>query len=200
MNLTIADIKNYALMEINHEMIANWDDDTNTDIPIINKQFDLAIREALAMHPWNFAKTYAKIELSEVPAGTNTNPYKYTAEVPNVLCNLAVFYDDKYMNIAGRWWFDGLNLSANKDVLYVSYTDESYTNQPAKLPSYFIDWFKTFLASRINSYLNGDIQREQLLKAEEPLLFRKAKAMDGKIQPNDSLASNPILDARRIWG
>lgn len=200
MNLTIADIKNYALMEINHEMIVDWEDKTNTDIPIIDKQFELAIREALGMHPWNFAKTFAKVELSEVPAGTNTNPYKYTAELSNVLCNLAVFYDSRYLDICGAWWFDGANLSANKDVLYVSYTDESFAETPNKWPTYFVDWFKTFLAARINSYLNGDMQREQLLKAEEPLLFRKAKAMDGKVQPNDSLASNPLLDSRRLWG
>ena len=65
MAFTAAEIKNLALMELNHETITDWTDQTNTDIPIINTQYALAKSVALSMYQWSWAFKYAKLTTYE---------------------------------------------------------------------------------------------------------------------------------------
>ena len=70
------EIKNLALTEINHENITDWNDQTNTDIAIINQQYTLATSVALAKYPWSFATNYAILEPTPVPSNNPLKKYK----------------------------------------------------------------------------------------------------------------------------
>ena len=65
MSFTADEIKNLALMELNHETISDWSDSSNTDIPIINTQYTLAKAVALTMYQWSWAFKYAKLDTYE---------------------------------------------------------------------------------------------------------------------------------------
>ena len=84
MAFTAAQIKNLALQEINHESITNWSDSSNTDIPIINAQYDLAKSVALSMYQWSWAFKYAEL-IGADNTGTQLTKYKKTCISPPVL-------------------------------------------------------------------------------------------------------------------
>ena len=80
MAFTANEIKNLALMELNHETITDWADTDNTDIPIINTQYALAKSVALSMYQWSWAFKYAKLTTYEyhfdLPADRKTGDRK----------------------------------------------------------------------------------------------------------------------------
>lgn len=330
MAFTASDIKNLALTELNHENISDWNDQYNTDIPIINQQYALAKKVALSMYQWSWAFKYAVLPtfsyVFDMPADRkpssaftpNTMPVANIAQTTgNTLNDLAVdaviftsqiSTDGDYMFLfnGSDWLYDGnivdlndygisftgtpvgtdeLNVEyvapkpiteftndnykiyADADLVYLEYvdtndaqafatltgspitdtvslykratllptdfigylaafTDENmrilgnyvnvgnviYTNNDKLYIKYvadvdesvftpeFVDWFKIFLAQRLNGYLNGDMQRQQLLTGEEPFFFRKAKNIDSKRNKHDSLDGNPILWVRGKLG
>lgn len=323
MAFTAAEIKNLALMELNHETITDWTDANNTDIPIINTQYALAKKVALTMYQWSWAFKYAILPTFEYvvtfpadrkPSSTftpNTMPVANIEQTTgNTLNDLAVdavtftsqiSTDGDYMFLfdGSDWLYDGnivdlndygisftgtpvgtdeLNVEyvapkpiteyvndENKiyidtQTIYLEYIDNTdtaqeisltgineaqtvgnykratllptdflgylvaypaeqvnvladytnigtviYTNNESLRIKYvadvdesvftpeFVDWFKVFLAQRLNGYLNGDMQRQQLLTGEEPFFFRKAKNIDSKRNKHDSLDGNPML-------
>lgn len=325
-------IKNLALMELNHETISDWTDSSNTDIPIIDTQYALAKPVALTMYQWSWAFKYMKLNLYKnyfdipsdwisgsaisvflIPVATISQTAGDSLE--NISVNAETFttqinQDGVYVFTfdGADWQYDGntVNLAdygisftgtpvatdaltvnytapkqitdfshnttstkiyANQDKIYLDYTatgdvqtqvilsgvaneetigkyknaaflpedfagylacytnkclslladyitvgDTLYTNadelhikyignvDESVFPPEFVDWFKIFLAQRINGYLNGDMQRQQLLTSEEPFFFRKAKNIDSKRNKHDSLSGNPILWVRGKLG
>lgn len=190
------DIKNLALQEINHETITDWTDSSNTDIPIINSQYTLAKSVALSMYQWSWAFKYA--ELTGVDnTGTQLTKYKKIFTLPNDFIGYLSCYTNEQMTILADYVNVGLNVYSNSDKLYIkciaSIDEANFTPE-------FVDWFKMFLALRINPYLNGDMQRQQLLLQEEPFYFRKAKNIDSKRNKHDSLSGNPFLWVRGKMG
>jgi hypothetical protein len=195
MAFTIAQIKNLALMELNHETISDWTDTSNTDIEIINTQYNLAKPVALSMYQWSWAFKYAELT-GVINTGTLTK-YKYMMTLPNDFIGYLSAYTDDKMHVLGDYLNVGNNIYTNSEKLYIKYianVDESV------FPPEFVDWFKIFLAQRLNSYLNGDMQRQQLLTGEEPFFFRKAKNIDSKRNKHDSLDGNPMLWIRAKIG
>lgn len=195
MAFTAAEIKNLALQEINHETITDWADSNNTDIPIINAQYNLAKSVALSMYQWSWAFKYAELTGS-YNTGTLTK-YKYVMTLPNDFIGYLSAYTDDNMHILADYVNVGSNIYTNKEKLYIKYiascVESTFTPE-------FIDWFKIFLAMRLNGYLNGDMQRQQLLSGEEPIYFRKAKNIDSKRNKHDSLDGNPMLWVRGRLG
>lgn len=190
------DIKNLALQEINHETVLNWADTDNTDIPIINSQYALAKSVALSMYQWSWAFKYA--ELTGVDnTGTQLTKYKKVFTLPNDFIGYLSCYTNEQMTVLADYVNVGLNVYSNSDKLYIkciaSIDEANFTPE-------FVDWFKMFLALRINPYLNGDMQRQQLLLTEEPFYFRKAKNIDSKRNKHDSLSGNPFLWVRGKMG
>lgn len=255
MAFTAAEIKNLALMELNHETITDWTDANNTDIPIINAQYVLAKSVALSMYQWSWAFKYAKLATYEyhfdLPAdwkpGTTFHVYTDSTmgteleysydgkpEFYTTVESVYVEYVDTgdaqayttltgtlVSNIIGKYKkatflpddFAGyLSCYTNKCQTmladYVTVGDVLYTNadeinikyigdvDESVFTAEFVDWFKIFLAQRLNGYLNGDMQRQQLLSGEEPFYFRKAKNIDSKRNKHDSLNGNPLLWVR----
>lgn len=192
---TANDIKNLILMELNHETITDWTDRTNTDIAIINTQYSLARKIALSRHQWSFAVKHTSIELQE-PDDTIESPntkYKYVGYLPeDALCDYALFTDESEQSLAD-WYIAGNKVCANVDKLYIVYT---FDCPECCFTAEFVDWFKVFAAERLNGYLNGDMQRQQLLMTQEPVLFRTAKAIDTRRNKHESLDRNPLLSAR----
>lgn len=196
--MTAEEIKNLALTEINHENISNFGDDTNTDVPIVNQQYELAMSVALAKYQWTFAQKYAVITTE---LNTSGNPlaskYKYVASLPNDCLGQIVVYRNDLYTMLDRYETVGNSVYTNSDTIYIKYTarvDEGL------LPPEFVDWFKTFFAMRLNSYLNGDMQRQQLLETNEPFLFRAAKNMDSHRNKHESIVWNPLLAVRGRFG
>lgn len=260
MAFTANDIKNLALMELNHETISDWADASNTDIPIINTQYALGKAVALSMYQWSWAFKYAVL-----------NTYEYSFDMPadRIADTAIVVYTDSTMTEqVTDYIHDNNKIYANLDSLYLDYVATGnvqtqvaltgstitetisnykratllptdfigylaayfhdnmhtladyvnvgtvvYTNAEKLYIKYiadveesvftpeFVDWFKIFLAQRLNGYLNGDMQRQQLLTGEEPFFFRKAKNIDSKRNKHESLDGNPILWIRgRIGG
>lgn len=192
---TASDIKNLALMELNHETISDWADTSNTDVPIVNAQHDLAKPVALSRYQWSFARKTVK--QSQLPISSDSIQWKYTGQLPSdALCDIAVYLNtDKSM--LADWEVIGRTLYTNEATVYIEYT---YEAAEATWTPEFVDWYKTFLAERLNGYLNGDMQREQLLQAKEPVLFRTAKNIDSKRNKHESLSTNPILLVRGRFG
>lgn len=188
MSFTVSDIKNLALQELNHETISDFTDTTNTDIEIINTQYNLAKPVALSMYQWSWAFKYA--ELTGTQNTGTLSKYKYVMTLPtDFIGYLAAFTDDN-MHVLADYLNVGTNIYTNKEKLYIKYianVDEGV------FPPEFVDWFKIFLAQRLNGYLNGDMQRQQLLNGEEPFYFRKAKNIDSKRNKHESLDGNPLL-------
>lgn len=195
MAFTAAEIKNLALMELNHEQITNWSDTTNTDIPIINAQYTLAKAVALGMYQWSWAFKYAELTGSD-NTGTLTK-YKYVMALPNDFIGYLSAYTDDKMHVLADYLNVGTNIYTNNEKLYIkciaSCDEANFTPE-------FVDWFKIFLAMRLNGYLNGDMQRQQLLSTEEPVYFRKAKNIDSKRNKHESLDGNPMLWVRGKLG
>lgn len=196
MAFTVAEIKNLALQEINHETISNWNDTTNTDIPIINSQYTLAKAVALTMYQWSWAFKYAEL-IGVDNTGTQLTKYKKVFTLPTDFLGYLSCYTNEQMTIMADYVNVGTAVYSNSDTLYIkciASVDES------NFPPEFVDWFKMFLAMRLNSYLNGDMQRQQLLTGEEPFYFRKAKNIDSKRNKHDSLSGNPLLWVRGKLG
>ena len=192
---TANDIKNLALMELNHATITDWADINNTDVPIVNAQHELAKPVALSRYQWSFARKMAKMTLTALES--DSIAWKYAVNLPtDALCDIAVYSTaDKRMLI--DWEVVGKTLYTNEETVYVEYTYEAPEN--VWTPE-FVDWYKTFLAERLNGYLNGDMQREQLLQSKEPVLFRTAKNIDSKRNKHESLSTNPMLLVRGRFG
>lgn len=198
MAFTAAEIKNLALTEINHEMISDWTDTTNTDIPIINQQYELALQNALGAYPWTFALKHVELATNDTPA-TDALHKKYTkiGTLPtNTLGQIAASTSPTYDNLAD-FLVVGTNIYCHQNPIYVKYT--ARVDEATFTPE-FVDWFKTYFAMRLNSYLNGDMQRQAYLQAEEPVLFKKAKNMDSHKNPHQSLSGNPLLWVRGRFG
>lgn len=192
---TAVQIKNLALQELNHEMIADFTDTSNTDIPIINAQYPLAKSVALGMYQWSWAFKYA--ELTGVPNTGTLSKYKYVMTLPNDFIGYLSAYTDDKMHVLADYLNVGTSIYTNRDKLYIKYIAEV---DEALFSPEFIDWFKIFFAQRLNSYLNADMQREQLLLQQEPFYFRKAKNIDSKRNKHDSLDGNPMLWIRGRMG
>ena len=198
MAFTATEIKNLALTEINHETISDWTDTSNTDIPIINQQYELAIQNALGAYPWTFALVHAEQTTTDTP-DTDALHKKYakTATLPtNVLGQISASTSPTYDNLAD-FLVIGTKIYCHQDPLYIKYTARV---DEANFTPEFVDWFKTYFAMRLNSYLNGDMQRQAYLQAEEPVLFKKAKNMDSHKNPHQSLTGNPLLWVRGRFG
>lgn len=196
MAFTAAEIKNLALMELNHEQISNWGDTTNTDIPIINTQYSLAKAVALTMYQWSWAFKYATQTGSD-NTGTQLTKYKKKYTLPSDFAGYLSCYTNEQMTILADYVCVGDTVYSNSDELYIKYIA---TVEESVFPPEFVDWFKIFLAQRLNGYLNGDMQRQQLLTGEEPFYFRKAKNIDSKRNKHDSLSGNPLLWSRGNLG
>lgn len=255
MAFTANEIKNLALMELNHETITDWTDADNTDIPIIDAQYALAKSVALTMYQWSWAFKYTVVQTYEYvvtfPADrkpqsaftiyTNSTKttqitdfvndenkiyidsktiyleyidntdtpqetsltgineaqtignYKRATLLPTDLLGYIAAFPAEKINILADYTTIGTVIYTNNERLrikYVADVDESV------FPAEFVDWFKIFLAQRLNGYLNGDMQRQQLLSGEEPFYFRKAKNIDSKRNKHDSLNGNPLLWVR----
>lgn len=198
MAFTASEIKNLALTEINHETITDWTDTSNTDIPIINQQYELAIQNALGAYPWTFALVHVEQATLDTP-DTDALHKKYakTATLPtNTLGQIAASTSPTYDNLAD-FLVIGTKIYCHQDPLYIKYTARV---DEANFTPEFVDWFKTYFAMRLNSYLNGDMQRQAYLQAEEPVLFKKAKNMDSHKNPHQSLTGNPLLWVRGRFG
>lgn len=193
---TANDIKNLMLMELNHDTIRDWNDKTNTDLPIINTQYALAKKVALSKYPWSFSIKHVIIEFEETENAPH-HKYKYIAQLPDdALCNFALYIDEAE-SILADYYIVGNTICANRDKLYMQYT---YNAPETEFTAEFVDWFKVFGASRMNGYINGDMQRQQLLDANEPQLYRTAKNIDSKRNKHESLDDNPMLTVRHKWG
>lgn len=196
MAFTANEIKNLALMELNHETITDWTDTSNTDIPIITSQYTLAKSVALSMYQWSWAFKYAEL-VGVDNTGTQLTKYKKTFTLPTDFIGYLSCYTNEQLSILADYVTVGSTIYSNSDKLYIKYiaaVDE------AAFPAEFVDWFKMFLAQRLNGYLNGDMQRQQLLMNEEPFYFRKAKNIDSKRNKHDSLNGNPFLWVRGKLG
>lgn len=190
---TANDIKNLALTELNHEMITNWNDRENTDIQLINTQYALAKKVALSRYAWSFATRHQVIELEEADGSTVITPnfkYKYVGELPDdALCNITA-YANECETMLADYYVVGNTICAKQDKLFLQYTANV---SEAQYTAEFVDWIKVFFASRLNGYMNGDMQRQQLLDTEEVVLFRTAKNIDSKRNKHESITGNPLL-------
>ena len=194
---TAKEIKNLALQEMNHEAIDNWDDTLNTDIPIINSQYALAMQVELVKYAWSFADTYAKLTTASIPADSGYQKYKYSVALPeNVLGNISA-YTSKNLTTLARYEIIGTTLYTDLEELYIKYTG---LVSESVLPPEFVDWFAVFFACRLNSYLNGDMQRQQYLESQDTFLFRVAKNVDSKRNKHEHLMGNPLLWIRGNMG
>lgn len=198
MAFTAAEIKNLALTEINHETISDWSDTGNTDIPIINQQYELALQNALGAYPWTFALTHVELATTDTPdSDALHHKYKKKATLPtNCLGQISAHTNANFDSLAD-FLVVGTTIYCNQDPIYVKYTARV---DEANFTPEFVDWFKTYFAMRLNSYLNGDMQRQAYLQAEEPVLFKKAKNMDSHKNPHQALTGNPILWVRGRFG
>lgn len=194
---TAVDLKNLALQAMNHETISDWEDTSNTDIPIVNSQYDLALRVALVKYAWSFADSYAKITTQAVPSDGGYQKYKYQATLPeNALGNMSA-YTSKNLTVPARYEIIGTTIYTDLEEIYLKYTGLV----PAEsLPPEFVDWFAVFFACRLNSYLNGDMQRQQLLESQDAFLFRVAKNIDSKRNRHEHLTGNPLMWIRGNMG
>lgn len=198
LSFTAAEIKNLALTEINHETITDWTDTTNTDIAIVNQQYSLALQNALAAYPWSFAAKYVELTTNDTPdTDALYKKYKKTATLPtDALGQIAVSTNQGFDNLAD-FMVVGTKLYCQSDPAYVKY---NALVTESELTPEFVDWFKTYFAMRLNSYMNGDMQRQAYLQAEEPVLFKKAKNIDSHKNPHQSLTGNPLLWVRGKFG
>lgn len=198
MAFTAAEIKNLALTELNHEMITDWTDTNNTDLAIINQQYELALQNALGAYPWTFATTHAELATTDTPdTDVLHKKYKKTATLPNnTLGQISACTNPGYDNLAD-FLVIGTKIYCHQDPIYIKYTARV---DEANFTPEFVDWFKTYFAMRLNSYMNGDMQRQAYLQAEEPVLFKKAKNMDSHKNPHQSLTGNPLLWVRGRFG
>lgn len=194
---TANELKNLALQEMNHEIITNWNDPLNTDIPIVNNQYELAVQVALVKYQWSFANTHAKLSTIPVPANSGYQKYQRQVKLPEDCLGNISASTNQYNTILGNYEVIGDTLYTNLEEIYVKYTGRV---PESVFPPEFVDWFGVFFACRLNSYLNGDMQRQQMLENNETFLFRVAKNIDSKRNKHENLTGNPFLWVRGNMG
>ena len=136
-------------------------------------------------------------QLSGAPITDTICNYKRATLLPTDFIGYLSAYTHDKLHVLADYLNVGNVIYTNADKLYIRYiadVDESIFTPE------FVDWFKVFLAQRLNGYLNGDMQRQQLLTGEEPFFFRKAKNIDSKRNKHDSLDGNPMLWIRAKIG
>ena len=123
--------------------------------------------------------------------------YKKATLLPDDFIAYLAGFTDENMHVLADYMNVGTSIYTNTDKLYIKYIAD--VDESVFTPE-FVDWFKIFLAQRLNGYLNGDMQRQSLLTSEEPYFFRKAKNIDSKRNKHDSLDGNPMLWIRGRLG
>ena len=145
---------------------------------------------SVVMNYYKTGHVWDQANLDGVLVSETMGKYKYATFLPTDFLGYLACYANEQMTILADYMTVGTLLYSNTDTLYIKYigaVDEGV------FPPEFVDWFKIFLAQRINGYLNGDMQRQQLLNGEEPFYFRKAKNIDSKRNKHESLSGNPML-------
>lgn len=141
--------------------------------------------------------TAQEISLTGINEAQTVGNYTRATLLPTDLLGYIAAFPAEQINILADYTTIGTVIYTNNKRLRIKYVADV---DEAVFPVEFVDWFKIFLAQRLNGYLNGDMQRQQLLTGEEPFFFRKAKNIDSKRNKHDSLDGNPILWIRGKMG
>lgn len=152
--------------------------------PIVNRLYDTAFENLLAMHPWRFA--IGKADLARLVA-TPLNEWSYAFQIPADCLNVIRVYPDIIYEIY-------------EDKIYADVTelavDYKFTPSEANLPAYFVNVFQMELAGLLALPVTDNASAAEVwLRAARESLPR-AKAADSQQRPPTQFKSSPFLAAR----
>ena len=187
----ITDIKFLVLQELGRTERPDFVSSDSNDVKIINNQYDFVLSLALENYPWGFA-TF-KTELTE-PEELETGKFKYKYELPSdCLFVRQRFVSDNYTSVLYQYEQIGKELYCNSPKCFISYTKKVPEDN---MPTYFIDYFKYLLASRVCNLATGDTNLLQILEERKARAFDIAKNADVRQKPVKKFNLSALIDVR----
>ena len=155
-------IVNLSLVMISEETITAMSEDIKA-ARIATVVWDIARRETLRAHPWNFAVSRADLaQLSTAPAFE----YTYQYQLPTDCLRAINLYDT-----SSKWEVEGRKLLCDDGTVYLRYiADVTDTAQ-------FDALFSGALARRLAAYLAFNLSNNRTLAAEMDKAFKEAVSL-----------------------
>lgn len=198
-------IANQALSELEEDVIQSFQDGTSI-ANLCARQFPDARDSALELHPWNFAKYYARLARSADTPQTDQWLYQYPLTSTDPYCIKV-----RSLNNQNNLRFEVGQSSQNVRVLFTNEGTAAieYTGRQEDLDSWSPlarQVLVKILASRMAKAITGQSSVEQLKWEEGLALLQEARGSDGREgSPVRLQASNILTRARHrsggsLWG
>lgn len=189
--MDINDIKFLALQELGRTERPDFVGSDDNDVRIINNQYDYILSLALENYSWSFANYKQEVE---DPEEQTEGKYKYKYTLPeDCLFVRQRFTSDNYTSVLYDYEQVDDELYCNSPQLYISYTKKVAEKN---LPSYFVDYLKYLLASRLCQLVTGDGNLLQILEQRKEQAFSNARNVDIRQKPVKSLNVTALTDIR----
>ena len=189
--MDINTIKFLALQELGRAEMPDFVNSDDNDVKVINNQYDFILSLALENYPWSFAN--AKVELTD-PEEQSSGKYKYQYELPDdCLFVRGRYASSTYTAPIYRYEQIDKYIYCDNTSLFISYTKKV---PESELPSYFIDYLKYLLASRLCYLTTGDTNLLSVLEERKEQAFANARNVDIRQKPVKKLNMSELLDVR----
>lgn len=157
-------IQNNALMIIGAQEVADFTNETDNKVKVLNQFYSQIKRKLLSLRSWTFAQKRVVLEANKdsgVYVVNENDYYKYTFELPEDFIKLLSVsklptIDSFYHEYEVR----GCQILANVPILYVKYAFEP---EDECLPATFQDLLTNALAAEICYKITGDKNNQQMI-------------------------------------
>lgn len=181
MSASISDICNQALIRLNGNLIAGFNDGTKESI-VCSAAWDFCRRALLRSHIWNFAEKQVRLGAAIVPSPTFE--WSYAFQLPADCLRVVKLYQE-----SSPWVVTGRTILTNDASVSLYYISD--ITDPTQFDPSFADALAAKLAIAISGSINADITLMPQLKAEFDNAWKIAKQYDAQEDaPMEWIASN----------
>ena len=200
------DIQNNALLLIGAQEIADFNNETDNKLKVLNQFYEAVKKKLLSLRSWTFAQKRKEIE-----AVKDTNDqyveqddyFKYVFELPEDFMKLiTVSKFETLDSFYPEYEVRGCQIWANAPRLYIKYT---FDPEDECLPPTFQDLLTNALAAEICYKITGDKNNQQMIYQKvwglpsdnlKGGLFGFYSKMDAAQNPSRQIKSAPMRFAR----
>lgn len=199
------DIQNNALLIIGAQEVADFTNETDNKVKVLNQFYDQVKKKLLSLRSWTFAQKRAEIEAEKEDGQyvEQDDYFKYLFELPQDYMKLiAVSNFETLDSFYDQYELRGCQLLANDPKLYIKYI---FNPEDECLPATFQDLLVNALAAEICYKITGDKTNQQALyqKVWGPVsdnlkggLFGFYAKADAAQNPSRQMKSSPMRFAR----
>lgn len=184
------EIKWLALQELGVSERPDFNSSDSNEVKIINNQYEFILGVALEKYHWGFATKQTELARQEL----TDHKYKFAYDLPLDYLSFKGIYSDQKLTAPVRDYeiYDS-KIHTNAPSIYFDYVVRKCEEQ---LPFYFISYFKYLLARTLCFKLTGDLQLEQLLRANEQKEYLEATNCDVRSKSVKILPTGTFVNVR----